>query len=60
MCWSSVASETGRAVLLIATVAHSPATARAAPINFAQRTVGDDEAALAAIFDRFSRWQPHG
>jgi len=47
-------------VLLIATVAHSPATARAAPINFAQRTVGDDEAALAAIFDRFSRWQPHG
>lgn len=35
----------------------SVATVRAAPINFAQRMVGYDETALAAIFDRFTRWQ---
>jgi hypothetical protein len=44
-------------VLIIATVLHSAVTARAAPINHAQRTVGDDEAALTTIFDRFTRWQ---
>ena len=38
-------------------VAHSVTTARAAPINFSQRTVGDDEAALRDVFDRFERWQ---
>lgn len=40
-----------------ATVAHSLATARAAPVNFRQRQVGDDEAALGQLFDRFERWQ---
>jgi hypothetical protein len=44
-------------VLIVATVAHSAVTARAAPTNFSQRAAGDDEAALAAIFDRFARWQ---
>jgi len=44
-------------VLIVATVLHSATTARAAPINYAQRAVGDDEAALTAIFDRFARWQ---
>lgn len=44
-------------VLIAATVAHSAATARAAPTNFAQRAAGNDEAALTAIFDRFTRWQ---
>jgi hypothetical protein len=38
-------------------VAHSFATARAAPINLSQRQVADDEAALRDVFDRFERWQ---
>jgi hypothetical protein len=38
-------------------IAHTFTTLRAAPITFSQRTVGDEEAALAAIFDRFERWQ---
>jgi hypothetical protein len=38
-------------------VAHSLTTARAAPLNFSQRTPGDDERALQRIFDRFERWQ---
>ena len=38
-------------------IAHTLTTARAAPINFSQRHVGDDEAALAILFDRFERWQ---
>jgi hypothetical protein len=38
-------------------IAHTFTTIHAAPVNFSQRTVGDDEAALAAIFDRFERWQ---
>jgi hypothetical protein len=42
---------------IAATLAHSVATARAAPINFRQRRLGDDEAALTALFDRFQRWQ---
>jgi hypothetical protein len=44
-------------VLIVATLAHSAATARAAPTNFAQRSAGTDEAALTVIFDRFARWQ---
>jgi len=37
---------------------HSLATTRAAPTNFSQRRVAqDDETALAKIFDRFERWQ---
>ena len=38
-------------------IAHTFTTLRAAPINFSQRAVADEEAALAAIFDRFERWQ---
>jgi hypothetical protein len=38
-------------------IAHSVTTARAAPNNFSQRQVGDDEAALRRVFDRFERWQ---
>jgi hypothetical protein len=36
-----------------ATVGHMLITAWAAPLNFSQRSVGDDPAALARIFDRF-------
>jgi hypothetical protein len=39
------------------TVAHSLATARAAPTNFSQRAAAGDPARLAAIFDRFQRLQ---
>jgi hypothetical protein len=49
-----------RRPLLFATllsVAHTLATARAAPINFAQRAAGDDEDTLQRIFDSFERWQ---
>ena len=39
-------------------VLHSLATTRAAPTNFSQRKVAEnDEAALAQIFDRFEWWQ---
>jgi hypothetical protein len=38
-------------------VLHSLATTQAAPTNFSQRRVANDEAALAAVFDRFERWQ---
>src|SRR5690242_16920188 len=38
-------------------VLHSLTTSRAAPTNFQQRKVPNDEAALAAIFNRFERWQ---
>ena len=39
-------------------VLHSLATTRAAPTNFSQRKVAEnDETALAQIFDRFERWQ---
>jgi hypothetical protein len=43
------------AVLL--SIAHPLTTARAAPLNFTQRSAGDDEQALQRIFDRFERWQ---
>lgn len=39
------------------TVAHSLVTARAAPLNFSQRSVAGDERALARVFDRFERLQ---
>jgi hypothetical protein len=52
-----VAATTTLIALIVTTVAHSAATAVAAPTNFAQRRAGDDEAALAAVFDRFTRWQ---
>jgi hypothetical protein len=38
-------------------IAHSLTTARAAPINWSQRSAGNDETALARIFQRFERWQ---
>jgi hypothetical protein len=39
---------------------HSLATSRAAPINFRQRAVANDEEQLGAIFARFERWRPCG
>jgi hypothetical protein len=42
---------------IVLTVAHSFATARAAPLNFSQRSAAGDPVRLAAIFDRFERWQ---
>ncbi len=44
-------------IAVAATLVHSAATARAAPTNFRQRRLGEDEQALAALFDRFERWQ---
>jgi hypothetical protein len=41
----------------ILSVLHSIATSQAAPTNFRQRKVFKDEAALAAVFDTFERWQ---
>ena len=41
----------------ILSVLHSIATSQAAPTNFRQRKVLKDEAALAAVFDTFERWQ---
>jgi hypothetical protein len=38
-------------------VLHSLVTTQAAPANFSQRRVANDEAALARVFDRFERWQ---
>ncbi|MGH2504676.1 MAG: hypothetical protein ACRDID_19375 [Ktedonobacterales bacterium] len=38
-------------------ILHSLTTARAAPTNFSQKRVADDDAQLAVIFDRFERWQ---
>lgn len=39
-------------------ILHSLATTQAAPTNFRQRQVSPtDEAALSAIFDKFTRWQ---
>ena len=43
-----------RALLAAATVGHMLITAWAAPLNFSQRSVGDDPAALTRIFDRFA------
>lgn len=44
-------------IAAILAVLHSLVTARAAPTNFRQRSVLDDEKALAAVFDQFERWQ---
>lgn len=38
-------------------ILHTFTTTQAAPINFRQRKVGNDEAALTVIFNRFERWQ---
>ncbi len=39
-----------------AAVMHSVATARAAPVNFRQRSAQGDEAELARIIDSFEKW----
>lgn len=44
-------------VAAVLAVLHSVTTAQAAPTNFSQRKVQNDEATLARIFDRFARWQ---
>lgn len=44
-------------IAAILSVLHSLATTQAAPTNFSQRKVPNDEAALASIFARFERWQ---
>jgi hypothetical protein len=44
------------AVAGVLAIAHTVATARAAPINFSQRSA-TDETVLSDIFDRFERWQ---
>jgi hypothetical protein len=44
-------------LLIVGTLLHSAVTTRAAPTNFSQRRAGTDEAALTAVFDRFTRWQ---
>ena len=43
--------------MIATTIGHMAATAGAAPTNWRQRKVGTDEAALAAVFDSFVRWQ---
>ncbi len=43
--------------LIVLTLAHTATTVAAAPTNYSQRKVGDNEQALTAIFDRFTRWQ---
>lgn len=49
----------GSPIYLAATAAvmHSVATARAAPLNFRQRSAQGDEAQLARIIDSFEKWQ---
>ena len=37
--------------------AHSLVTTQAAPTNFSQWRVADDEEALTRVFNRFERWQ---
>lgn len=44
-------------VALAATIVHSAATALAAPTNFRQRALHQDDRALVELFDRFERWQ---
>ena len=49
----------GSPIYLAATAAvmHSAVTARAAPLNFRQRSAQGDEAELARIIDSFAKWQ---
>ncbi|HEV7235439.1 MAG TPA: hypothetical protein VGN15_04605, partial [Ktedonobacteraceae bacterium] len=44
-------------IAAILSVLHSIATSQAAPTNFRQRKVANDEAALTAVFNTFERWQ---
>jgi hypothetical protein len=55
-----VAGSTQTLPILIAailSVLHSVTTLQAAPTNFSQRKVANDEAALTAVFNRFEWWQ---
>ena len=44
-------------IAAILSVLHSIATSQAAPTNFSQRKVANDEAALTAVFNKFEWWQ---
>ena len=44
-------------IAAILAVLHSLATTQAAPINFSQREVAQDEETLARVFKRFEKWQ---
>ncbi len=44
-------------IAAILAVLHSLATTQAAPTNFSQRNVDEDETALTSVFNRFERWQ---
>ena len=44
-------------IAAILSILHSIATSRAAPTNFSQRKVVNDEAALTVVFNRFEWWQ---
>jgi hypothetical protein len=57
--WTALSAGPRLPLLLAAAlaVAHSLTTARAAPINWSQRSAADDELVLAGIFQRFEQWQ---
>ena len=44
-------------IAAVLAILHSLVTTRAAPINFSQRKVNQDEEALRNVFDRFEKWQ---
>ncbi len=44
-------------VAALLSILHSLVTSQAAPLMFQQRRHANEEAALAALFDRFERWQ---
>ena len=44
-------------IAAVLAVLHSLATTQAAPTNFSQREVAQDEAALTRVFNRFEKWQ---
>ena len=44
-------------IAAVLAVLHSLATTQAAPINFSQRKVDQDEEALTNVFNRFEKWQ---
>ena len=44
-------------IAAVLSLLHSLVTTQAAPTLFSQRRYANDEAALAAVFDRFARWQ---
>lgn len=44
-------------VAALLAVLHSLVTTQAAPTNFSQRRVADDDVALTRVFNRFEKWQ---